>query len=89
MVALHDGHTMSSSIRISYVAAKGSPRVQFLILGAITALFSGVVYVWLPDSPVKAPFLSEQERVIAVKRVASNKTGISEPCLSGQITLEA
>ncbi|KAF8532014.1 major facilitator superfamily domain-containing protein [Gautieria morchelliformis] len=61
------GHINGGLARWTYV---------FLILGAITALFSVVVYVWLPDSPVKARFLSEQERVVAVKRVASNKTGI-------------
>jgi hypothetical protein len=62
----------------SYLVHVVLTPIQFLILGAVTALFSVVVYVWLPDSPVKAGFLSEQERVVAVKRVAPNKTGISE-----------
>ncbi|KIJ44825.1 hypothetical protein M422DRAFT_207764 [Sphaerobolus stellatus SS14] len=48
----------------------------YLILGAITALFSLIVYFFLPDSPVKASFFTEEERFIAIKRIAANKTGI-------------
>ncbi|GJJ11800.1 hypothetical protein Clacol_006038 [Clathrus columnatus] len=48
----------------------------YLILGGVTALFSIVVYFFLPDSPVKARFFTGEEKVVAVKRVASNKTGI-------------
>ncbi|KAF8589716.1 MFS general substrate transporter [Ramaria rubella] len=61
------GHINAGLARWTYI---------YLILGAVTALFSVVVYFWLPDSPVLARFFSEQERIIAVKRVASNKTGI-------------
>ena len=49
---------------------------QYIILGAFTAAFSFVVYFFLADSPVKASFFTEEERIVAVSRVAKNKTGI-------------
>jgi hypothetical protein len=44
----------------------------FLILGAITAFFGGVLFPTLPDSPLTAKFLTEEERAIAVRRVQMN-----------------
>ncbi|KAH8816645.1 major facilitator superfamily domain-containing protein [Xylogone sp. PMI_703] len=48
----------------------------FFILGGVTVLWSLVIYFMLPDSPVNARWLSKHERLIAVKRVAGNETGI-------------
>ena len=48
----------------------------FYILGAATCLWAFVIFFVLPDSPSSAFFLSKPERVLAVKRVASNETGI-------------
>jgi MFS transporter, ACS family, allantoate permease len=49
---------------------------MFLIFGLITVLF-GISLVWiLPDSPIKAPWLNDRERLIAVERLKSNKTGV-------------
>ena len=54
----------------------------FLILGAFTILWGGVLWFYLPDSLVGAKFLSEREKAIALARVARNKSGISEFPLS-------
>jgi hypothetical protein len=35
-----------------------------------------VIFFLLPDSPVNARFLTARERLLAVKRVAGNETGI-------------
>lgn len=51
-------------------------EILFFILGGITMLWSFVIFVFLPDSPANARFLNERERLIAVKRVAGNDTGI-------------
>lgn len=48
----------------------------FYILGAATCLWAFVILFALPDSPSSAFFLSKTEQVLAVKRVASNETGI-------------
>ncbi|KAG4418903.1 hypothetical protein IFR04_007939 [Cadophora malorum] len=48
----------------------------FFILGGATCLWAFVIYFALPDAPSNARFFSERERIIAVKRVAGNETGI-------------
>ncbi|GAB7356839.1 hypothetical protein MBLNU459_g7713t1 [Dothideomycetes sp. NU459] len=48
----------------------------FLICGAFTLLWSAVVSFFLPSDPTTARFLSPRERVIAVQRLASNRTGL-------------
>ncbi|KAF5972279.1 hypothetical protein FBULB1_8804 [Fusarium bulbicola] len=48
----------------------------FFILGGATCLWAFVIWFFLPDSPSNARFLNHRERLIAVKRVASNETGI-------------
>ncbi|KAG9498046.1 hypothetical protein J7337_010931 [Fusarium musae] len=48
----------------------------FYILGGATCLWAFVIWFLLPDSPSNARFLNHRERLIAVKRVASNETGI-------------
>lgn len=48
----------------------------FFILGGITCLWAFIIFFLLPDSPSNARFLSTRERLIAVKRVSGNETGI-------------
>lgn len=45
-------------------------------LGGVTCLWAFVIWFLLPDAPSNARFLSHRERLIAVKRVAGNQTGI-------------
>ncbi|AEO67842.1 uncharacterized protein THITE_2129674 [Thermothielavioides terrestris NRRL 8126] len=45
-------------------------------LGGVTCLWALVIWFFMADSPTNAHFLSHRERLIAVKRVASNETGI-------------
>ncbi|KAJ7131167.1 MFS general substrate transporter [Mycena epipterygia] len=47
----------------------------FLALGAITTCWGIFLFLTLPDSPVFAPFLSQRQKTIAIKRVAENRTG--------------
>ena len=51
-------------------------QILFYILGGITMLWSIIIYIFLPDAPSNARFLNERQRLIAVKRVAQNETGI-------------
>jgi MFS family permease len=48
----------------------------FYILGGATCIWAFAVWFLLPDSPSSAYFLNQRERLIAVKRVASNDMGI-------------
>jgi MFS family permease len=67
------------SMGISTLPASFKPErweILFFILGGITMLWALFIYVFLPDSPANARFLTQRERLIAVKRVAGNDTGI-------------
>lgn len=35
-----------------------------------------ILYIFFPDSPVQARWLSDQDKILAVKRVAEGKTGV-------------
>lgn len=48
----------------------------FYILGGVTIIWAIFIWFALPDSPSNARFLSHRERLVAVRRVASNETGI-------------
>jgi len=48
----------------------------FLIFGAITIVWAFVLFYWLPDHPLNARFLSDEDRRKAVIRVQENMTGI-------------
>ncbi|KAF9630220.1 hypothetical protein BFW01_g401 [Lasiodiplodia theobromae] len=45
-------------------------------LGGVTCLWAFIVWFLLPDSPSNAWFLKQRERLVAVKRVSGNETGI-------------
>lgn len=47
-------------------------RVLFLILGAVTVAYSAVLWIFLPDSPIKAQFLNDREKKLAVHRTLEN-----------------
>jgi MFS family permease len=51
-------------------------EILFFILGGVTMLWAVFIFAFLPDSPANARFLTERQRLIAVKRVASNDIGI-------------
>jgi MFS family permease len=51
-------------------------RALFLIFGAATVIWSTAVFFLLPDTPMEARFLSQDDRVKAVVRVKENMTGI-------------
>ncbi|KAI0448772.1 major facilitator superfamily domain-containing protein [Xylaria acuta] len=51
-------------------------EIIFYILGGVTILWSAIVWFVLADSPSNASFLNRREKLVAVKRVAGNETGI-------------
>ncbi|CAG9950641.1 unnamed protein product [Clonostachys rosea f. rosea IK726] len=51
-------------------------QLLFLILGAITCVWSVCVGVLLPDSPMSAKCFSEADKKLMVERVRHNETGI-------------
>jgi hypothetical protein len=64
---------------ISKLPANMTParwELVFYILGAATCLWAFVLFFFLPDNPSNARFFNHRERLVAVKRVAGNETGI-------------
>lgn len=49
---------------------------MFLAVGLFTVLFSIVVFFLVPDTPMKAWFLADEEKVALLKHVKANQTGI-------------
>lgn len=51
-------------------------RFLFIIVGAITFLYGVLMWFFLADSPITAPWLSDNEKHIAVERIRGNQQGI-------------
>lgn len=49
-----------------------------MITGIITVLFGVSVYLWFPDSPIHASFLTHEERAQAILRIKENHSGIEQ-----------
>ncbi|CAK7245480.1 MAG: hypothetical protein STHCBS139747_007063 [Sporothrix thermara] len=62
------GH-IDSSVLHSY-------QIIFMVFGVITVAFSFVMYVFMPDSPVEARFLKDDEKAMAVERLRMNQMGV-------------
>lgn len=52
-------------------------QIIFLFCGLLTVVFSIVVFIWLPDSPMQARFLKGDDKLLAVERLRMNQMGIS------------
>ena len=52
-------------------------RVMFIVLGLVTVLVGLATIFLLPDTPMKARFLSKAEKVALLRHVSVNETGIS------------
>ena len=49
---------------------------MFWITGVMTIVWACVVGIFLPDNPVKAKFVTERQKAIAIDRLRSDQTGI-------------
>ncbi|CAK7210360.1 hypothetical protein SBRCBS47491_000751 [Sporothrix bragantina] len=53
-----------------------SYQIIFLFFGVITVAFSFVMFAFMPDSPVEARFLKDEDKVMAVERLRMNQMGV-------------
>lgn len=51
-------------------------QLLFLILGLATVAWSFVIFLFLPDSPMRARCFSEEDKRLMIERVRHNETGI-------------
>ncbi|KAK6197491.1 allantoate permease [Scheffersomyces amazonensis] len=64
------GHVTSAKLE--------SWKLIFLVIGLLNLAWSFVFLWFCPDSPDKAKFLTEEERAVLVREVASNNQGIKD-----------
>ncbi|KAL2866929.1 putative MFS transporter [Aspergillus lucknowensis] len=53
-----------------------SYQTIFMLCGLLTVVYSLLVLIFMPDSPMEAKFLHEREKVVAVERLRANQMGI-------------
>ncbi|KAL2760982.1 hypothetical protein ACRALDRAFT_1059302 [Sodiomyces alcalophilus JCM 7366] len=51
-------------------------QVIFLFFGVVTVTFSFVLFAYMPDSPIEAKFLTDEDKLIAIERLRMNQTGV-------------
>ncbi|KAH6648327.1 major facilitator superfamily domain-containing protein [Truncatella angustata] len=64
-------------------------RYIYIILGAVTVVWGVLFTIFVPDSPSRVKWLSEEEKVVAVQRVIGNKTGTKTRQFNKDQILEA
>ncbi|KAB5523170.1 putative allantoate protein [Coniochaeta sp. 2T2.1] len=64
-------------------------RTMFVTLGLVTVLVGASVILFLPDTPMKAKWLSDKEKVALLKHVSVNKTGVENRKFRAKEILEA
>lgn len=51
-------------------------QVYYIVCGLMTLVVGACFWVFIPDNPMKARFLTQEERVIAIERLKNNSTGV-------------
>ncbi|KAK4246071.1 major facilitator superfamily domain-containing protein [Corynascus novoguineensis] len=64
-------------------------RTMFVVLGVVTVIVGLAVIVFLPDTPMKARWLSDNEKVALLKHVSVNQTGVENRKFRVQEIVEA
>ncbi|EWZ49146.1 putative allantoate permease [Fusarium oxysporum Fo47] len=61
---------------VGFVHSDWAWRSFFWITGAITLIYAAIVGIFLPDNPVKAKFISQREKCVAIERLRADQLGI-------------
>ncbi|KAH8896702.1 MFS general substrate transporter [Thozetella sp. PMI_491] len=64
-------------------------RIMFITLGCITILIGLATILLLPDTPMKAGWLSDDEKVSLLKHISVNQTGVENRVFRPKQILEA
>ncbi|KAL2872871.1 hypothetical protein SGCOL_011991 [Colletotrichum sp. CLE4] len=51
-------------------------QIIFIFFGIITVVFSIIMFLYMPDSPVEAKFLNDHDKLIAIERLRMNQQGV-------------
>lgn len=64
-------------------------KYEFIIIGAVCAVWGLVMAIFLPDSPVTCRWLTDREKRIVIERLRENQTGVENKTLKPYQILEA
>lgn len=64
-------------------------KIIYILLGGLAILVGVCVVLWLPDSPVHAHVLTEEERVAALERVRDDQDGTENKKIKKDQVIEA
>ncbi len=64
-------------------------KPMFLVIGAVTVCWSVVLFLALPDTPLTSRYLTETERLIAIRRLERNNAGTVNHVFNKSQFLEA
>ncbi|KAF7596975.1 hypothetical protein BBP40_011341 [Aspergillus hancockii] len=64
-------------------------RIMFLVMGLITVIVGIATFLFVPDSPMQAKFLSEDEKISLLKHIRVNQTGVHNKKFQAKQILEA
>ncbi|KAH7093762.1 allantoate permease [Paraphoma chrysanthemicola] len=64
-------------------------RFPFIICGALSVVWAVVLWFALPNNPASAWFLSERERVVALRRLEDDGTGVESKTFKKEQAIEA
>jgi hypothetical protein len=62
---------------------------MFIVLGCVTVLIGTITFLFVPDTPMEARWLSDSEKVALLKHVSINMTGIQNHRFRPRQILEA
>lgn len=74
---------------IGFIAGDEKWRWFFWITGMMTVVWACIVGIFTPDNPIKAKFITEREKAIAVDRVRADQTGIENKAFKREQMIEA
>lgn len=66
-----------------------SYQIIFLFCGLLSVVVSIAVFIFMPDSPMEAKFLNDNEKLIAVERLRMNQMGVASRVWKWDHVLEA
>ncbi|KAK7056443.1 hypothetical protein VNI00_002998 [Paramarasmius palmivorus] len=64
-------------------------RIIYILLGGLAVLVGVCVLIWMPDSPMQARFLTQEERVAAIERIRNDQGGVANKELKREQVWEA
>jgi len=74
---------------VSPKAALAGWRIMFLTLGLFTAFFGVMIFLFVPDTPMKAKFLNEEEKAMLIEHIKVDQIGIENKRFKPSQVLEA